>query len=433
MSVRIYSLTDDEIREIGEAFGGFEYQEGEKGLAYLSKNEDSINNYIAAFVRSTIMEGILYSTSENHEGYIAMKRSDSKQDYAAGMERLKGIHGNLDIKNAREVFKGAFKNRHEKSYKGMLDKLKIPYIYVSMVVVPNKYQNQGYMRQAMEIAYEEGEKHGMPVILDTDSVEKRDRYIHMGMKCVNTQTLAPGVEIYGMVYEPENIPEVFRSDIVKERYNVLNEKNKNVWDRFAPVYKYFVSASPSNKKTYASIIYRINKVIKDKRVLEIATGPGIIAKEVAESAKSMVATDYSETVLEQARQGDNPDNLIYEQADATDLKYEDGSFDVVIISNALHIIPDPDKVLAEIRRVLRPGGVMIAPNFIHSDANKVGSITSKALIKAGVNFEVDWDEMSYVEFLEENGFRVVNIHVFDSMVPLMYTECLMIPGLSREP
>ena len=47
-------------------------------------------------------------------------------------------------------------------------------------------------------------------------------------------------------------------------------------------------------------------------------------------------------------------------------------FDAAVISNALHIMPEPEKALAEIRRVLKPGGILIAPTFM-----AVGSISDR--------------------------------------------------------
>ena len=49
------------------------------------------------------------------------------------------------------------------------------------------------------------------------------------------------------------------------------------------------------------------------------------------------------------------------------LPYADKSFDVVIVSNALHIVPQPEKALAEIHRILRDDGVLIAPTFTHAE------------------------------------------------------------------
>jgi ubiquinone/menaquinone biosynthesis C-methylase UbiE len=49
-------------------------------------------------------------------------------------------------------------------------------------------------------------------------------------------------------------------------------------------------------------------------------------------------------------------------ADATALPYADDSFDAVLIANALHVMPEPEKALREIDRALRLGGILIAPN-----------------------------------------------------------------------
>lgn len=126
---------------------------------------------------------------------------------------------------------------------------------------------------------------------------------------------------------------------------------KKTWDLYAPIYE---RAMRSDENTYQFLYDRIPDVIRNKDVLEIATGPGLLAKHVASAAKTMIATDYSEGMIAQAKKGVYPTKLRFEVADATALPYADGSFDAVIISNALHIIPEPERALREIDRVLKP-------------------------------------------------------------------------------
>lgn len=53
--------------------------------------------------------------------------------------------------------------------------------------------------------------------------------------------------------------------------------------------------------------------------------------------------------------------MIIGWADATDLPYEDESFDAIVIANALHIMPNPEWAIREMKRVLKSDGVIIAP------------------------------------------------------------------------
>ena len=129
-------------------------------------------------------------------------------------------------------------------------------------------------------------------------------------------------------------------------------------------------------------------------------------------------------MLAVARRGEIPSNLQFEQADACRLPYDDDSFDVVVIANALHIIPEPEKALTEIRRVLREDGTLIAPNFIHDNKNRISGVFSKALSAAGVVFEAKWDADGYVAFLERNGFKVKRSKQLNSTIPMMYAECV---------
>ena len=197
--------------------------------------------------------------------------------------------------------------------------------------------------------------------------------------------------------------------------------NKKIWDIYAPIYE---KAMHMDKKYYGYMYDRIPVIIKDKEVLEIATGPGLLAKHVAHFTKKMLATDYSDGMIKEAKKGEYPDNLTFEVADATSLPYTDNSFDVVIIANALHVMANPDKALKEIDRVLREDGVMIAPNFVGHNKGARSKIWSNILKLAGIKFEHQWTSDEYIKWLDEHNWKVIFSKLMPSRISLLYTECI---------
>ena len=195
---------------------------------------------------------------------------------------------------------------------------------------------------------------------------------------------------------------------------------KKTWDLYAPIYK---KAMKADQNIYDFMYERIPEKIRNMEVLEIATGPGLLAKHVAPAAKKMIATDYSDGMIAQAKKGDCPANLAFEVADAMNLPYPADSFDAVLIANALHIVPDPEKALGEISRVLRPGGILIAPNFVEHQGTIGSRIWSGILRIAGVRFEHQWSAKEYLRFLEENGWRVIFSKEMAARITMMYAEC----------
>lgn len=99
-----------------------------------------------------------------------------------------------------------------------------------------------------------------------------------------------------------------------------------------------------------------------KKVLEVGCGAGIDSAEFARNGALVTSADFTErsvqSTKELLKEANLPVNVV--QADATNLQFEDDSFDCVYSFGVLHHIPDIEKALAEIKRVLKPGGQVMA-------------------------------------------------------------------------
>ncbi|MFN4064193.1 methyltransferase domain-containing protein [Azoarcus communis] len=95
-------------------------------------------------------------------------------------------------------------------------------------------------------------------------------------------------------------------------------------------------------------------------VLDLASGPCLLAAEAARRVQPgghVIATDIAEAMLaEGAQRADNTDTLLLAAADAEHLCVADQRLDRVLAGLALFMFPHPERALAEIRRVLVPGG-----------------------------------------------------------------------------
>ena len=196
---------------------------------------------------------------------------------------------------------------------------------------------------------------------------------------------------------------------------------KTFWDRTAKIYDHFMK---KDRKAYKQMYSLIYPVVRHKTVLELATGTGLIAKHIVRSADHIEATDASQEMIEQAKQGVKSTKLYFSVQDMFHLPYADQSFDVIIVSNALHIVPGPEKALAEIRRVLKEDGILIAPTFTHAGNDFRGKVKAVFMKLAGFPLHSKWTSREYLAFLQENGWTVQKSTVLKASFPLAYAECV---------
>jgi ubiquinone/menaquinone biosynthesis C-methylase UbiE len=116
--------------------------------------------------------------------------------------------------------------------------------------------------------------------------------------------------------------------------------------------------------TKVSLVLLKDIVVQGKEVLDVGSGTGILSIIVLEKgAKKVICGDASEYMLAQckakaAKLGYGPERIDFRQLDAEALPYDDNSFDVALSSMVIGFIPEPNKMISEMTRVVRPGGIV---------------------------------------------------------------------------
>jgi len=104
-----------------------------------------------------------------------------------------------------------------------------------------------------------------------------------------------------------------------------------------------------------------------ERWLEVACGPGLVARRLAPLVGSVHGVDVTAAMIEVARReaaGAGATNATFELGDATSLALPAASFDGAITRFSLHHIPAPGRVLSELARIVRPGGAIVVADHL---------------------------------------------------------------------
>ena len=109
---------------------------------------------------------------------------------------------------------------------------------------------------------------------------------------------------------------------------------------------------------YAELVAERAKGLQPSHILETAAGTGVVTKALHHALPDaeIVATDLNQPMLDEAARKVSAANVAFRQADALNLPFEDGSFDLVVCQFGVMFFPDKVAGNAEARRVLREGG-----------------------------------------------------------------------------
>lgn len=189
------------------------------------------------------------------------------------------------------------------------------------------------------------------------------------------------------------------------------------WDYAAKLYDLFENFY--NGKVNRELSEEVAKLIEsDDIVLECACGTGMITKKMAPKCKLVIATDYSDGMLREAKKNcDKFSNVKVRRANIMSLNCKGESFDKVVAGNVIHLLDDPQAALLELERVCKAGGKIIIPTYVNNENAGEPSVFVKLLEKFGANFKQQFDFTSYKSFFVEAGYQDAEYILVEGKMP----------------
>ena len=190
------------------------------------------------------------------------------------------------------------------------------------------------------------------------------------------------------------------------------------WDRVA---RFYDLSHWSNRAVNTASAARVAELVPNRaRVLDCAAGTGLFSLAAAEKAASVLCTDQSATMLEQARKKAakrGVANIRFALRDITALPDRDGSYDAVIAANVLHLLPDPGPAVRELWRVTAPAGRLILPTYLQGTVGTAYGTMIKIYQGVGFHYEHAFTPESYRAFLEGLNLAPVSVEVIPGRMP----------------
>jgi ubiquinone/menaquinone biosynthesis C-methylase UbiE len=207
----------------------------------------------------------------------------------------------------------------------------------------------------------------------------------------------------------------------------VSESAREFWEKTASRYDRITKGLIGRPLPRAAEL-TANAVRGADRVLEVAAGTGLLTTAVAPGVGTVVATDLAENMLAILRDRlarAKISNVETARRDIYELGYPAGSFDAAVAGNVLHLVPDLDRALDALCSVLRPGGKLVAPTFVHDETLR--SRVLSRLFGAFMVMHRRFTAASLRHALERNGLRVVRSETIRGPIPIAFVEAVRAP------
>lgn len=127
------------------------------------------------------------------------------------------------------------------------------------------------------------------------------------------------------------------------------------------------TSTPLNLEKRLRLIRNAGSPIRGKRVIDCGCGAGEYVRALSESVANIVGIEFQKSKLLKRANEDVPGPIAFSVADIQDMPFRDGSFELALVNEVLEHVPDDLQGLREVKRVLKPGGLVIvfSPNRLY--------------------------------------------------------------------
>jgi phosphatidylethanolamine/phosphatidyl-N-methylethanolamine N-methyltransferase len=185
----------------------------------------------------------------------------------------------------------------------------------------------------------------------TDSVSMNEP--HPSNPPLSPKSVDSGIESAGRGDEPVGLSRVH----VERSYR-----------RYAPIYDFLFGASLGQGR---DAMAKLVSSLAPTNILEVGVGTGLTLRRYPTTAR-VTGIDVSQEMLAVARgrvKSGDEDRILLDVMDAEAMAFPDNHFDCVTLPYVLSVTPDPDRLVAEVRRVCKPGGHIVVVNHFSGQSS----------------------------------------------------------------